>query len=137
MKVILDTNILLVSISPKSKFRPIFDQLLAGGFDLVISNDILSEYLEIIGEKASPTVAANVAELLLNLSHVHLVNVFYNWNLIVHDSSDNKFVDAALAGGCDYLVTNDKHFKVVQDNDFPKVQIISTIKFMELIIKSK
>jgi predicted nucleic acid-binding protein len=44
MKVVLDTNILLVSIPKASPFRIILDALLAGKFELVISNEILSEY---------------------------------------------------------------------------------------------
>jgi predicted nucleic acid-binding protein len=47
MKVVLDTNVLLVSIPKKSKYRAIFDALIDGHFNAVISNDILSEYVEI------------------------------------------------------------------------------------------
>jgi predicted nucleic acid-binding protein len=45
MRVVLDTNSLIVSIGRKSKFRPIFDALLSGQITLVISNDVLSEYI--------------------------------------------------------------------------------------------
>ncbi len=45
-RVILDTNVLLVSISSRSRFHWIFKDLLAGRFDLLISNEILSEYEE-------------------------------------------------------------------------------------------
>lgn len=41
MIVVLDTNVLLVSIPSKSIYRPIFDALIDGEFDLVLSNDIL------------------------------------------------------------------------------------------------
>ncbi len=37
MKVVLDTNILLVSIPKKSPYRIIFDAVLAGKFELIIS----------------------------------------------------------------------------------------------------
>jgi uncharacterized protein len=133
MRVVLDTNILLVSIPRKSKYRPIFEKFLAGRFELVISNDILSEYVEIIGEKASPVVASNIAELLLSLQNVHHVNIFYNWNLIKEDPADNKFVDAALSGRCDYIVTNDRHFLHLSEITFPKIGIVSLEAFMGLI----
>ena len=51
MNVVLDTNVLLVSIAKKSRYRIIFDNLLANKFNLIISNDILSEYTEIIAQK--------------------------------------------------------------------------------------
>ena len=48
MRVVLDTNSLLASIAKKSKYRPIFDGILRGKFTVLISNEILSEYTEII-----------------------------------------------------------------------------------------
>lgn len=50
MRVVLDTNVLLVSIAPTSIYRPIFDALLAKKYTLAISNDILAEYEEIIAK---------------------------------------------------------------------------------------
>lgn len=44
MVVVLDTNVLLISIPKRSEYRPILDALIKGEFKLVISNDILSEY---------------------------------------------------------------------------------------------
>lgn len=51
MRIVLDTNILLVSIPKKSPYRIIFDSLIEKKFTLIISNDILSEYAEIIAQK--------------------------------------------------------------------------------------
>ena len=110
MKVVLDTNILLVSIPKKSPYRIIFDALLADKFELIISNEILSEYTEIIAQKTNSIVATNISEMLLSLSNVKKNDVFYKWNLIEIDKDDNKFVDCAVAGNADYLVSNDKHF---------------------------
>jgi predicted nucleic acid-binding protein len=49
-RVVLETNVLLVSISSRSKFHWIFRGLLAGRFQLLISNEILSEYEEVISD---------------------------------------------------------------------------------------
>jgi predicted nucleic acid-binding protein len=53
MRITLDINVLLVSIRKKSQYRPIFDAFLQEKYTLVISNDILSEYAEIIEFKAN------------------------------------------------------------------------------------
>lgn len=53
MRVVLDTNVLLVSIALRSVYRPIFDALLAKKYVLVVSNDILAEYEEIISQRAN------------------------------------------------------------------------------------
>jgi uncharacterized protein len=134
MKVVLDTNILLVSIAKKSAYRLIFDSLLSNKFDLIISNDILSEYTEIIALKTNVMVATNISEMLLALSNVQKQDVFYKWNLIDADKDDNKFVDCAIAGSADYLVTNDKHFNCLKSIEFPKLSLLNIDGFMDLLI---
>ncbi|MFK7798366.1 MAG: PIN domain-containing protein [Aureispira sp.] len=67
MKIILDTNVLLLSLLKTSKYRPIFEALLSKKYQLIISHDILQEYLEIIGQKTPPEIAKNVGKLLINL----------------------------------------------------------------------
>lgn len=133
MRVVLDTNVLLVSLPRNSQYRLVFDSLLASKLDLVVSHEILSEYIEVISEKASPSVATNIAELLLNLSNVHQVEVFYRWNLISEDPEDNKFVDAAVSGNADFIVTNDRHFSVLAAVEFPKVNFVSLVEFIEML----
>ncbi len=43
MKVVLDTNVLLVAISRKSDYYSIFDAFLQGKFELCVTTDILDE----------------------------------------------------------------------------------------------
>lgn len=62
----LDSNILLVSIPISSKYRIIFDQFLENKFTLVISNEILLEYSEIISQKTNSIVSTNIIEMLLS-----------------------------------------------------------------------
>lgn len=133
MKVVLDTNILLVSLPSKSKYRPIFDSLLNGKIHIAITNEIILEYLEIIEQKTNATIAGNVVQLLLNLENVIKVEVHFKWGLIEQDYDDNKFVDCAISAGTDFIVTNDKHFKILKNISFPKVDTISIDKFLQKI----
>lgn len=133
MIVVLDTNALLVSIPKKSKYRPIFDALINSKFELILSNDILSEYVEIIELKTNNIVASNIAEMLLNLRNVSKIDVYFEWKLIEQDPDDNKFVDAAIAGSADFIITNDAHFQGLILIDFPKVNVISIDTFLDLI----
>ena len=124
MKVVLDTNILLVSIATKSRYRVIFDSLINNDLTLIISNEILSEYSEVIGRKTNMVIANNISEMLLSLQNVHKQEVYYRWDLIEKDKDDNKFVDCAIAGNVDYLVSNDKHLKCLKIIDFPKLNLL-------------
>lgn len=63
-------------------YRPILDALINGEFGLVLSNDILSEYIEIIERKANALVSNNIAEMLLSLDNLNKVEIYFEWNLI-------------------------------------------------------
>jgi len=56
--------------------------------------------------------------------------------LITADLDDNKYVDCTIASGSDYLVTNDKHFNVLKDVDFPKIIVLNEDHFKEIFINS-
>lgn len=64
-KVVLDTNGLISSLSRRGRFYPIWKSFQEGVYTLCISNEILDEYVEIIGRKMTPDIAENVANLLL------------------------------------------------------------------------
>lgn len=133
MRIVLDTNILLISLSKKSKYRPIFDSLLEGNFELAISNEILSEYTEIIQRKTNVIIAKNVIELLLSLNNIVKTEVYFRWNLITADFDDNKFVDCAISSNAKLLVSNDKHFKELKNIDFPRIEVSNAEDFLKQI----
>jgi len=136
MRVILDSNVLLVALPKLSKYRIIFDEFLNGNLTLIISNEVITEYSEVISRFTNDIVASNLSELLLIRNNVEKFDIYYNWTIITVDFDDNKFVDLAISSNSDYLVTNDKHFNILQDIEFPKVNVISLDNFLELL-KSK
>jgi putative PIN family toxin of toxin-antitoxin system len=130
-RFVLDTNILLVSISSKSKYHWIYQSLLQQKYEIAITNDILMEYEEIISNKYSKSVAKNVVRNLLLSNNVKQTKVFYNWDLIQQDKDDNKFVDCAIASNADFIVTNDNHFNCLNEVEFPTVKCINMDQFKE------
>jgi len=135
MRVVIDTNVFLISIPKISKYRPIFDGLLKRKYNLAISESILQEYLEIIGEKTTGQIAQNIGELLLSLENVEKTDIYFRWNLIQADPDDNKFVDCAISARVRFVVTNDKHFKELKDIEFPPVEVINADDFLEELKK--
>ena len=110
MIVVLDSNVLLVAIGKRSKYRPIWDKFVAGAYRLIISEEILHEYEEILIEHSAPGIADLVSETFVESPDITYQRIYYNWNVITSDPDDNKFFDAAVAGDVDYLVTDDGHF---------------------------
>lgn len=134
MRVVLDTNILLVSIPKLSKYRIIFDKIINNEIEIVCSNEIFTEYLEIFSLKFGLQTANNIITLLNIKENVLQVEPHFKYNLISEDPDDNKFIDAYLNSHSEYLVTNDKHFNVVKNIPFP---IISMDDFIEILNKMK
>ncbi len=133
MQVVIDTNVLMVSISRKSRHYPIFKAILEGKIQLCISNAILQEYHEKIAEHWSPTMAHNIIDFLLKSPFVLRFDPHYNWVLINSDPDDDKFADCAVAANARFLVTNDKHSNVLKDLIFPPINIISADDFLSIL----
>ena len=136
--VVIDTNCLLQVIARRSPYRPIWEAFLAGKYDLCVSDEILDEYQEILGQQITPTIAENVVLLILNRKNVQYVDPHFRLGLITFDPDDNKFVDCAFAAGADYLVTEDRHFEVLRNTPFPKLNIFTLDEFMHTrLIRNK
>lgn len=71
--------------------------------------------------------------MLLSKSNVEKKEIYFKWGLLTNDYDDNKFVDTAIVGSVDFIVTNDKHFNPLKDIDFPKVETITIDIFLEII----
>ena len=125
---------LLVAIAKKSKFRPIFDSFLSERFNLCVTTDILFEYEEIVGEHLGRKLASNLLQLIETAPNVNLITKYYKWHLITQDPDDNKFVDCAIAGEAKFLVSDDKHFKILKQIPFPKVEVLTAETFQETIL---
>jgi len=53
--------------------------------------------------------------------------------MITQDPDDNKFVDCAIAGNATYIVSNDSHFDVLKQIDFPKLVVKNIQEFSALL----
>jgi putative PIN family toxin of toxin-antitoxin system len=134
MRVLIDTNILLAIAPKRSSERWLYEMLRKGELTLILSNEIIEEYGEKLAWFYSTYFAEIVLDELLNLHKTEQVEAFYKWQLIEEDKDDNKFVDAAVASNADFIITNDKHFKVLRNIPFPKVQTLSLQEFKDLLV---
>lgn len=137
MKVVLDTNVLLVSFSQKSMFRPIFDAILDERITVCLTTDILIEYEEIITRHAGPEIAAWVLQLIESAPNKEWITTYFKWNLISTDPDDNKFSDCVIACNVRYLVSDDKHFNVLKSISFPRVSVLAAEEFVAILKETK
>ena len=137
MKIVLDTNCLISSLSRSGQYYPVWKGLQAGEYVLCVSTDILEEYAEIITQKMSVAVATNVIHLLLESKYVELINPYFRLQLIETDHDDDKFVDCAFAANATYIVSDDKHYDVLREIEFPKLLVLKLKEFLDLLHKEK
>ena len=100
---------------------------------MCVSTEILEEYAEIITQKMSVDVATNVIHLLLESKYVELISPYFRLQLIEADHDDNKFVDCAFAANATYIVSDDKHYDVLKDIEFPKLLVLKLKEFLGLL----
>ena len=133
MQIVLDTNSLIQSISPKSTYHEVWQSVLTGRNVLCVSNEILEEYAEILNRLAGKKTADLVLNTVIECKNVVFLTPYYHFNLISADPDDNKFVDCAIQANARYIVTNDHHYDVLRQIEFPKVGIIKLIDFLQMI----
>jgi uncharacterized protein len=133
MKIVLDTNVLLVALPRHSPFYPIYKAFLDEKISLCISNEILFEYEEQLSVRYGMTQTDLHLSEIFKMKNVKKIDTYYHWGLISQDPDDNKFVDCAIAANANFLVTNDRHFKILRDVEFPKVNVIKAEEFLTVI----
>ena len=129
--VVVDTNCLLRMIPMRSKYRPAWESFLGGKYILCVSNEIVSEYMEILTAKVSSTFAENIVGAILRSPFVRRFDPQFHFNLIEADPDDNKFVDCAIIANADFIVSEDSHFRVLKTISFPKVNVLTLDEFSE------
>ncbi|MBR1652501.1 MAG: putative toxin-antitoxin system toxin component, PIN family [Alloprevotella sp.] len=125
MRLVLDTNCLIQSIPPKSRYHSVWQAFVNETNTLCVSNEILNEYEEILQRLAGHEVAELVLKTIINGPFTELVTPFYRFHLIETDPDDNKFVDCAIAANARYVVTHNHHYDVLRKISFPHVEIIT------------
>jgi uncharacterized protein len=129
VRIVLDTNIFLVSLAPNYKFHWIYQALLNGRFELAISNEILSEYHEQIVIRYGIEKTEASLDYLMLLPNVILSNPSFLWQMVQNDKDDNKFVDTYLSSQSDFIVSNDRHLYRLRNVDFPPISVLKYEEF--------
>ncbi len=129
MKIVLDTNCLLVVVPRRSKYHWFYELLKKGELRLAVNTEILMEYEEVLSDFYAPEFAEFILKTIINLPDLEEINLHFKLSLIYPDLDDNKFVDTAFASNADFIITHDKHFTVLDKIPFPKIRRISLPDF--------
>lgn len=124
--VVIDTNLIIAGRwNPRSSSNRIIDLVLEGKLDAIYSHEIKDENLFIL-EKVRPP-KDYVDRILRFYQRSKKVRPTRKIN-VCEDKSDNRYVEAAVEGKADFIITSDRHLLVV--GDFEGVQIVKPGEFI-------
>lgn len=129
LNVVIDTNVFLVIVPSRSKYHWLFEAIRNNRLTLLISSEIALEYEEQLSVRYKVDFIDQLLQILTLKSTIKLITPYYNWNLISADADDNKFVDCAIAGNADYIITHDADFNILKRIPFPKVNVARIEEF--------
>ena len=129
-RIVLDTNCLLAILPSQSPYHQVWRDFMNGQLGICVSSEILFEYEEILSVKTTPHFADLIIKALLNRRNLIRVVPVWHFDLIVSDPDDNKFVDCAVSGQADFIVTNDKHYHILKEIDFPQLNVVSLQEYL-------
>jgi putative PIN family toxin of toxin-antitoxin system len=134
-RIVLDTNCLLAILPSRSPYHMVWTDFLDYKIELCVSPEILLEYEEILSQKASLQIAEIVLKILATRRNVKKIEPSWRFNMIKSDPDDNKFVDCAICGNAEFIVSNDSHFNSVKEIDFPIIAVLKLQEFVELLLR--
>jgi len=127
-RVILDTNI-LVSMALGGQVGKINDRWRAGEFIVVVSEEIVSEYLDILQRPNLHLKSRTIAVITGRIYRkAKFVKPEERVSGIQSDPKDDKFLEAAIAGQVDFIVSGDKHLLNLEN--FRSIPIITAREFL-------
>ena len=132
-KATLDTNVLISALGWIGNPRKVFDKVVNGEIELLISDeqfDELSEVLEYQKFKFTDEQKTRFKALILELAT--FVKPVEKIDVIKGDPDDNRILECAVAGDVDYIVTGDPDLLVLKE--FRGIKISSPKDFVKELL---
>ena len=138
LRAVLDANVIISAlIQPKGASGRIVASLLEeSSFELVVSPAILAELRRSLTyPKVRKYIKASDEDLDLAVAALALVaqpvEGILRVNVVAEDPDDNKYIEAALEGRAQFIVTGDSHLKSLKS--YRGIRIVTPRVFLELI----
>jgi putative PIN family toxin of toxin-antitoxin system len=130
MKVVIDTNVIISGVFFSGPPFQILKSWKDGLINLVVSPEILEEYKKVGAILANDHPGINFEPFLAFLiQNAIFVSAPALSDGVCDDPDDDKFFACALAGGCDLIVSGDKH--LLAKSGYRKVEVLRPRAFID------
>jgi putative PIN family toxin of toxin-antitoxin system len=131
MRVVLDTNVLVSSLLFRGPAVAVHAAWTAGRFIPLVSRPVLDEYARVL---AYPKLSLTREEISWLVRHELLrwadpVDVTSHVDTVKSDPPDNRFLELAVDGKADLLVSGDSH--LLDLGTWRKIPILTVRRFVE------
>ncbi|MCL5290637.1 MAG: putative toxin-antitoxin system toxin component, PIN family [Eubacteriales bacterium] len=131
IKVCLDTNVLVSAIGWPGPEAAVVGLVLDGVVSLCITAEVLNEFYRVCQYPKFGFSEAEVdgftGRLLINAELVEPVEKLY---IITGDEPDNRFLECAVAGRVDYIISGDSH--LLKLGFYKDIKIMRAPEFLKL-----
>ena len=132
MKAVLDTNVFVSGIHWNGASEQVLRAWFLNKFKLVSSTEIVVEFANTM---LSFKVPMNIEDISwwesLILEKAEFVVPQRKMAMVKDDPDDDKFIEAAVEGKADYVVTQDNHLLKIRQ--FEGIQIITPEEFLRIL----
>ena len=136
IRIVVDTNVFLSGIFWKGNFSSkIIDLWRDRKVDLISSISIIDELIRNLKGfkiKMDEDIVQEWENMILENSF--LVEPEEKIDIIKDDFDDNKFIEAAVAGEAEYIVTQDNHLLKIKE--FKSIKIITPKEFLDIFTQT-
>lgn len=133
MRVVIDTNVFLSGIHWIGSSHKVLRAWVIGMFTLVSSHTINAE---LFAQLRDFKIQMGREEILwwenLIMGKSEIILPKRKFDVVKDDPDDNKFIEAAVEGNCDYIVSNDKKH-LLKLKEFRGIRIIPPDEFLKVI----
>lgn len=129
-RVVLDSNIIISAVVYRGKPRIILDLAFEQRIETITSPALLVEVIEVLAKKfqlSKEELDLINEEIKNDFAIIHPRRTLH----IVRDEDDNRVLEAALEGKCDFIVTGDRD--LLNLGQFKNIKIITPDEFLREI----
>jgi len=137
MRVVIDTNVVISRfLSPTGTPAQIFEQWQLNAFELVLSEPILAEFQKVLEyeriQARHHMALEEITEVINGFRQFAvLVDVKERLAVIEEDPEDDRFLECAVAGSAEVIVSGDAH--LLDLKEYRGIQILSPAAFLILL----
>lgn len=129
LKVVLDTNVLISALIFGGKPETVYRLAIEKRITAFISPFIIAEAIEVLAKKFNfsqvklKQVKGKLRKNFKVLNTTKIIN-------IVRDKDDNKILEAAAEGGCEFIITGD--MDLLSLGKYKQIKILTAEQFLSL-----